>query len=67
MLGAQVSYHQGRWNCGIVEFSLISAPFLYSPLALSEFSLPGVVSRGLGLFFLASPCGMQDLSSLTRD
>ena len=36
---------------GIVELSLVSAPFLYSTLALSEFSLPGVVSRALGLFF----------------
>ena len=52
-----------------MELSLVSAPFLYSTLALSEFSLPGVVSRALGLFFffLASPRGMQDLSSLTRD
>ena len=67
IMGAQVSYHQGRWNCGIV-FGL--CPFLlFHSCSLWIFSPWSGQLRPwtFFFFFLVSPRGMQDLSSLTRD
>ena len=51
-----------------MELFSVSAPFLYSTLALSDFlSLEWSVEALDFFFFLVSPRGMQDLSSLTRD
>ena len=61
VLGAQVSYHQGRWNCGIV-FGLCPFPLLYScPLSVCLIQTYFLFPRTPILLFLHIPSSLSFL------